>query len=54
LLRANESTFIPAGTRHRLRNPGDGPLHVIEVQSGDYCGEDDIVRFTDKYGRAGG
>lgn len=53
LIRENESTFIPAGTRHRLCNPGDGPLHVIEVQSGDYCGEDDIVRFTDAYGRAG-
>jgi mannose-1-phosphate guanylyltransferase / mannose-6-phosphate isomerase len=53
LIGENESTFIPAGTRHRLRNPGDGPLHVIEIQSGDYCGEDDIVRFTDEYGRAG-
>jgi mannose-6-phosphate isomerase-like protein (cupin superfamily) len=54
LLHANNSTFIPAETRRRLRNPGDRPLHVIEVQSGRYCGEDDIVRFTDDYGRADG
>ena len=54
LLHANNSTFIPTETRHRLRNPGDRPLHVIEVQSGRYCGEDDIVRFTDDYGRADG
>lgn len=48
----NESTFIPAGTRHRLENPGVLDLIMIEVQSGDYVGEDDIVRFDDKYGRA--
>lgn len=48
---ANESTFIPAGHRHRLANPGVLPLVMIEVQSGDYVGEDDIVRFEDVYGR---
>ncbi len=47
----NEATFIPLGVRHRLENPGDVPLHVIEVQSGGYLGEDDIVRFDDEYGR---
>jgi mannose-1-phosphate guanylyltransferase/mannose-6-phosphate isomerase len=47
----NESTFIPVGTRHRLENAGEGPLEMIEVQSGDYLGEDDIVRFDDRYGR---
>jgi mannose-1-phosphate guanylyltransferase/mannose-6-phosphate isomerase len=50
-LHANESTFIPADTRHRLENPGTEPLLVIEVQCGDYVGEDDIVRFDDRYGR---
>jgi mannose-1-phosphate guanylyltransferase len=48
---ANESTFIPVETRHRLENPGTEPLVMIEVQCGDYLGEDDIVRFDDKYGR---
>ena len=48
----NESTFIPAGNRHRLANAGGEPLVIIEVQSGDYLGEDDIVRFDDAYGRA--
>jgi mannose-1-phosphate guanylyltransferase len=47
----NESTFIPAGTAHRLENPGVLDLVMIEVQSGDYVGEDDIVRFNDSYGR---
>ncbi|HXE27682.1 MAG TPA: mannose-1-phosphate guanylyltransferase/mannose-6-phosphate isomerase, partial [Stellaceae bacterium] len=47
-----ESTFIPMGTRHRLENPGKIPLHLIEVQSGSYLGEDDIVRYDDTYGRA--
>ena len=47
----NESTFIPAGTGHRLENPGVLDLVMIEVQSGDYVGEDDIVRFEDQYGR---
>ncbi len=47
----NESTYIPIGSKHRLENPGDQPLHLIEVQSGSYLGEDDIVRFQDTYGR---
>jgi mannose-1-phosphate guanylyltransferase len=47
----NESTFIPLETRHRLENRGSEPLVIIEVQCGDYLGEDDIVRFEDKYGR---
>ncbi len=50
-LHENESTFIPIGTKHRLENPGTEPLQLIEVQSGDYLGEDDIVRFEDVYGR---
>jgi mannose-1-phosphate guanylyltransferase / mannose-6-phosphate isomerase len=50
-LHENESTFIPMGTRHRLENPGKIPLHLIEVQSGSYLGEDDIVRYDDTYGR---
>jgi mannose-1-phosphate guanylyltransferase/mannose-6-phosphate isomerase len=52
LLTENESTYIPPGTRHRLENPGKLPLEIIEVQSGAYLGEDDIVRFDDAYGRA--
>ena len=52
LLQENESTFIPLGAKHRLENPGKVPLHLIEVQSGAYLGEDDIVRFEDTYGRA--
>ena len=51
LVRKNESTYIPAGNQHRLENPGVMDLVMIEVQSGDYLGEDDIVRFDDKYGR---
>ncbi|MCP4409679.1 MAG: mannose-1-phosphate guanylyltransferase/mannose-6-phosphate isomerase [Gammaproteobacteria bacterium] len=51
LLSENESTYIPIGTRHRMENPGKIPLELIEVQSGSYLGEDDIVRFEDKYGR---
>jgi mannose-1-phosphate guanylyltransferase/mannose-6-phosphate isomerase len=51
LLSENESTFIPLGVRHRLENPGKVPLEIIEVQSGSYLGEDDIVRFDDTYGR---
>lgn len=47
----NESTYIPIGTKHRLSNPGKLPLVIIEVQNGKYLGEDDIVRFTDIYGR---
>jgi mannose-1-phosphate guanylyltransferase / mannose-6-phosphate isomerase len=50
-LHENESTFIPVETRHRLENPGSEPLLLIEVQCGSYVGEDDIVRFDDKYGR---
>jgi mannose-1-phosphate guanylyltransferase/mannose-6-phosphate isomerase len=51
LLRANESTYIPVETRHRLENPGTEDVHLIEVQTGDYFGEDDIVRYEDIYGR---
>ncbi|MFQ5534635.1 MAG: mannose-1-phosphate guanylyltransferase/mannose-6-phosphate isomerase [Sphingomonadales bacterium] len=51
LLEENQSTYIPLGTRHRLENPGKIPLHLIEVQSGSYLGEDDIVRYDDSYGR---
>jgi mannose-1-phosphate guanylyltransferase / mannose-6-phosphate isomerase len=50
-VQANGSTYIPVETRHRLENPGRDPLVMIEVQCGDYLGEDDIVRFDDKYGR---
>ncbi|MGO9934873.1 MAG: mannose-1-phosphate guanylyltransferase/mannose-6-phosphate isomerase [Steroidobacteraceae bacterium] len=53
LLSENESTYIPVGARHRIENPGKVPLHIIEVQSGSYLGEDDIVRFEDNYGRKG-
>ena len=52
LLKENESTFIPVGTKHRLENPSKDLLEIIEVQSGDYLEEDDIVRFDDDYGRA--
>ena len=51
LLGANQSTYIPTGAKHRLENPGTEPLFVIEVQSGDYFGEDDIERFADDYRR---
>jgi mannose-1-phosphate guanylyltransferase/mannose-6-phosphate isomerase len=50
-LTENQSTYIPLGQRHRLANPGKVPLEIIEVQSGGYLGEDDIVRFEDTYGR---
>ena len=50
-LSENESTYIPVGTKHRLENIGKGPLELIEVQTGSYFGEDDIVRFDDIYGR---
>lgn len=50
-LRENESTFIPKTSKHRLENPGKLPLEIIEIQIGDYIGEDDIVRFSDIYGR---
>jgi mannose-1-phosphate guanylyltransferase/mannose-6-phosphate isomerase len=52
ILTEDQSTYIPLGTAHRLENPGKIPLHLIEVQSGSYLGEDDIVRFEDHYGRA--
>jgi mannose-1-phosphate guanylyltransferase/mannose-6-phosphate isomerase len=51
LLHENESTYIPAGTTHRLSNPGKVPVELIEVQCGAYLGEDDITRFNDEYGR---
>jgi mannose-1-phosphate guanylyltransferase / mannose-6-phosphate isomerase len=54
ILNVNESTFIPQGEVHRLANPGKIPLEIIEVQSGSYLGEDDIVRFEDHYGRTSG
>ena len=50
-LTENQSTYIPLGEVHRLKNPGTIPLEIIEVQSGSYLGEDDIVRFEDTYGR---
>jgi mannose-1-phosphate guanylyltransferase/mannose-6-phosphate isomerase len=52
MLTENQSTYIPLGQVHRLRNPGKVPLEIIEVQSGSYLGEDDIVRFEDTYGRS--
>jgi mannose-6-phosphate isomerase-like protein (cupin superfamily) len=51
-LTEDQSTYIPLGTKHRLENPGIIPLELIEVQSGSYLGEDDIVRFEDVYGRS--
>ena len=51
MLSENQSTYIPVGVRHRLENPGVIPLEIVEVQSGAYLGEDDIVRFEDHYGR---
>jgi mannose-1-phosphate guanylyltransferase/mannose-6-phosphate isomerase len=53
LLSENESTYIPIGSTHRIENPGKVDLHIVEVQSGSYLGEDDIVRFEDNYGRKG-
>mgnify|MGYP003645326066 FL=1 len=52
LVSENESTYIPLGTVHALENPGKIPLEMIEVQTGGYLGEDDIVRFEDRYGRS--
>ena len=52
VLTENQSTYIPLGVKHRLENPGIIPLELIEVQSGAYLGEDDIVRFDDHYGRS--
>jgi mannose-1-phosphate guanylyltransferase/mannose-6-phosphate isomerase len=51
-LTENQSTYIPQGQTHRLKNSGKTPLEIIEVQSGSYLGEDDIVRFEDAYGRS--
>ena len=51
-LTENQSTYIPIGQKHRLHNPGITPLEIIEVQSGSYLGEDDIVRFEDTFGRS--
>ncbi|MFT6758491.1 MAG: mannose-6-phosphate isomerase-like protein (cupin superfamily), partial [Chitinophagales bacterium] len=51
LLAEDQSTYIPLGHKHRLTNPGVVPLEIIEVQTGSYLGEDDIVRFEDIYGR---
>jgi mannose-6-phosphate isomerase-like protein (cupin superfamily) len=52
ILGENQSTYIPIGTKHRLSNPGNELLEMIEIQSGDYLGEDDIVRFEDLYKRS--
>jgi len=52
LVAENQSVYIPIGSVHALENPGQIPLQLIEVQSGSYLGEDDIVRFEDRYGRA--
>jgi mannose-1-phosphate guanylyltransferase len=52
LIGENQSTYIPLGCKHRLSNPGRIPVEMIEVQSGEYLGEDDIVRFEDRYGRS--
>jgi mannose-1-phosphate guanylyltransferase/mannose-6-phosphate isomerase len=52
LLKENQSTYIPVGAKHRLENTSKQPLRLIEVQSGSYLGEDDIVRYDDAYGRA--
>ena len=51
LIRAGESVYIPLGIRHRLENPGKLPMSLIEVQTGDYLGEDDIERYEDIYNR---
>ena len=52
-LTVNESTYVPIGAVHRIANPFEEPVHIIEVQCGDYLGEDDIVRLEDNYGREG-
>ena len=51
IIKQNESAYIPKKTKHRLTNPGDQPLIIIEIHSGDYLEEDDIIRFIDDYGR---
>ncbi len=50
-LHENESTYVPKSTKHRVENPGRINLHIIEVQTGEYLEEDDIIRFEDDYGR---
>ena len=52
MVRENESIYLPLGCTHRLTNPGRIPLSLIEIQSGSYLGEDDIIRIEDTYGRA--
>jgi mannose-6-phosphate isomerase-like protein (cupin superfamily) len=52
IIKENESTYIPLGSKHRLSNPGKIPLRIIEVQSGSYLEEDDIERYDDDYGRS--
>jgi mannose-6-phosphate isomerase-like protein (cupin superfamily) len=52
VLGPNQSVHIPLGARHRMENPGDEPMHLIEVQCGGYLGEDDIIRYDDVYGRS--
>lgn len=54
ILTSNQSTYVPPCTKHRLENPGIIPLIIIEVQNGEYLGEDDIIRFEDDYSRAPG
>ena len=54
ILNENESTFIPLGKKHRLENKNHDLLEIIEIQTGNYLGEDDIFRFNDKYGRGNG
>ena len=51
LVSANESVYVPLGAVHRLENPGETPVVIIEVQTGDYLGEDDIIRYEDRYAR---
>jgi mannose-6-phosphate isomerase-like protein (cupin superfamily) len=51
MLSEDQSTYIPIGANHRLENPGVIPLEIIEIQTGSYLGEDDIVRLSDEYGR---
>lgn len=52
ILAPNQSVHIPLGARHRMENPGEQPMHLIEVQCGSYLGEDDIIRYDDVYGRS--
>ena len=54
LIRENQSVYIPLGAIHRMRNPGEDPMELIEVQTGTYFGEDDIFRYDDAYSRRQG